>query len=261
MPPRRGRRVHILKLWSLMSKFHRLIRRSSAEMNVSPSVFSEMELMWYAWALAYTRRGTCAYTLLWFCSLGRRSCETLVTGSGLLMLDMVTTLSCFSYTFQSLIVLSVVGPAAARTTPFRAPLCWRARTRSATTEPCVRTVGRQQKVRAVLTLAPLDLVDLFLNLDALEVVKLGLMALELGPELVLASSFLWRAPPPHGPLPAGHAAKAARCVSTGCRASPPPAVAPPARHAPPRPARRAPHGRRDRPWPGTGPCRQTRPLR
>ena len=42
----------------------------------------------------------------------------------------------------------------------------------------------------VLTLAPFDLVDLFLNLQTLEVVKLGLVRLELGMKLVLASFFL-----------------------------------------------------------------------
>lgn len=36
----------LLKLWSLMFRFHRLMRRSSAEMYVSPSEFTEMELMW-----------------------------------------------------------------------------------------------------------------------------------------------------------------------------------------------------------------------
>lgn len=43
----------------------------------------------------------------------------------------------------------------------------------------------------VLALAPLNLVDLFFNLQTLEVVELGLVRLELGVELVLASLFLF----------------------------------------------------------------------
>lgn len=38
----------MLKLWSWMFKFQRFIRRSSLEMKVSPSLFTEMLLMWYA---------------------------------------------------------------------------------------------------------------------------------------------------------------------------------------------------------------------
>jgi len=53
-----------------------------------------------------------------------------------------------------------------------------------------RTVGRDQKVSIVLAPAPLDLVDLLLDLQALEVVKLGLVALEFCPEFVLAPFFL-----------------------------------------------------------------------
>ena len=44
----------------------------------------------------------------------------------------------------------------------------------------------------VLSFAPLDLVDLLLDLQGLEVVELGLVRLELGVELVLASLFLFR---------------------------------------------------------------------
>ena len=47
----------ILKLWSLFSMCHRLIRRSSADRYVAPSLFTEIELMWYVCALANTRRG------------------------------------------------------------------------------------------------------------------------------------------------------------------------------------------------------------
>ncbi len=52
------------------------------------------------------------------------------------------------------------------------------------------TVCRKKEMSRVLTLAPFDLVDLFLNFQALEVVKLGLVRLELGMELVFASFFL-----------------------------------------------------------------------
>ncbi len=36
----------MLKLWSWMLRFHRLMRKSSLLMNVSPSLFTEMLLMW-----------------------------------------------------------------------------------------------------------------------------------------------------------------------------------------------------------------------
>lgn len=52
------------------------------------------------------------------------------------------------------------------------------------------TVGREQKVCRVLTPAPLDFVDLFLDLQTLQVIELGLVRLELGVELVLTSFFL-----------------------------------------------------------------------
>lgn len=42
----------------------------------------------------------------------------------------------------------------------------------------------------ILSFTPLDLVDLLLNLQRLEIVKLGLMRLEFGVELVLAAFFL-----------------------------------------------------------------------
>jgi hypothetical protein len=45
-------------------------------------------------------------------------------------------------------------------------------------------------VGGVLPPAPLDLVDLFLDLERFEVVELGLVRLELGVELVLAALFL-----------------------------------------------------------------------
>jgi hypothetical protein len=45
-------------------------------------------------------------------------------------------------------------------------------------------------VGSVLPPAPLDLVDLFLYLQRLEVIELGLVRLELGVELVFAGLFL-----------------------------------------------------------------------
>lgn len=52
------------------------------------------------------------------------------------------------------------------------------------------TICAKQKVGGVLPPAPLDLVDLFLDLERFEVVELGLVGLELGVELVLAALFL-----------------------------------------------------------------------
>ncbi len=46
---------------------------------------------------------------------------------------------------------------------------------------------------SVLAPAPLDLVDLFLDLERLEVIELGLVRLKLRVELVLAGLFLSRA--------------------------------------------------------------------
>jgi hypothetical protein len=45
-------------------------------------------------------------------------------------------------------------------------------------------------MRRILAATPLDLIDLLLNLERLQVVKLGLVRLELGMELVLASLLL-----------------------------------------------------------------------
>lgn len=50
-----------------------------------------------------------------------------------------------------------------------------------------RTVGREEEVGGILALAPPDLVDLFLDLEGLEVVELGFVRLEFGVELVLAA--------------------------------------------------------------------------
>jgi hypothetical protein len=45
-------------------------------------------------------------------------------------------------------------------------------------------------MRGILSTAPLDLVDFFLDFERLQVVELGLMGLELGVELVFARFFL-----------------------------------------------------------------------
>ena len=50
-----------------------------------------------------------------------------------------------------------------------------------------RTVGRQEKERPRASLAPADLVDALLDLKALEIVELRLVALELGVKLVVAA--------------------------------------------------------------------------
>lgn len=53
-------------------------------------------------------------------------------------------------------------------------------------------VGREQVVGGILPSAPLDFVDLLLDLQRLEVVELGLVGLELGVELILARFLLQR---------------------------------------------------------------------
>ena len=53
----------VVKVWDESSKFHRFTRRSSADRNVSPSEHTEMLLIWYACALAYTLRGVAATTV------------------------------------------------------------------------------------------------------------------------------------------------------------------------------------------------------
>lgn len=45
----------MLKLCSVISRFHRLILKSSADRNVCWSLFTEIELMWYVCAFANTR--------------------------------------------------------------------------------------------------------------------------------------------------------------------------------------------------------------
>lgn len=115
----------MLKLWSWMFKFHRLTRRSSLLKKVSPSLLTEMLLMWYACALAYVRRGTAATTVSWCVIRGSFNAEgslndkrggrgapppplTLAGVSSLDKLFSATTLSDLSNTFHSFIVLSLV---------------------------------------------------------------------------------------------------------------------------------------------------------
>lgn len=54
-------------------------------------------------------------------------------------------------------------------------------------------VCAEQEMSGVLPPAPLDLVDLFFDLERLEIVKLGFVRLELGVKLVLAALFLFQA--------------------------------------------------------------------
>ena len=60
---KQGPRRNVLKDWLLTSRCQRLTRRSSAEMNVSPSAFTDSELTWYACALAKHRLLVAATTL------------------------------------------------------------------------------------------------------------------------------------------------------------------------------------------------------
>ena len=120
-----------------MFRFHKLMRRSSADMYVSPSEFMLIELMWYACAFAYTLRGTAATILSWKAMRGNRNwgvcpfsanvepfCargELLGWKSEVLRepednddadrLFSATTRSDFSKTFQSLMVLSATSMA------------------------------------------------------------------------------------------------------------------------------------------------------
>ena len=49
-----GLMSRMLKLWLLTPRFQTLMRRSSADRKVSPSLLGEIELMWYVCALANT---------------------------------------------------------------------------------------------------------------------------------------------------------------------------------------------------------------
>lgn len=52
------------------------------------------------------------------------------------------------------------------------------------------TICTEQEMSGILPSAPLDLVDLFLDLKRFEVIELGLVGLKLGVELVFAALFL-----------------------------------------------------------------------
>ena len=52
------------------------MRRSSAERKVAPSLFTEMELMWYVCAFEKTRRGVATVCASPRTSAGTRSCAT-----------------------------------------------------------------------------------------------------------------------------------------------------------------------------------------
>lgn len=114
----------ILKLCSWMLRFHRLMRRSSLLMNVSPSLLTEMLLIWYACALAYVLRGTAATTVSWCVIRGSFKAEASLndrrggrgappppTPAGVSSLERLfsaTTFSDLSNTFHNFIVLSLV---------------------------------------------------------------------------------------------------------------------------------------------------------
>lgn len=170
-------------------------------MYVSPSEFTEMELMWYACALAYIFRGTAATIVSWCVSVGNRRLVPLPTrGSGggrregctlpecaaifrnpsVERLFSATTFSDFSKTFHNLIVLSIwiVSWTLAKQRQdlkvFKGML----------------TIRAEQKVSRILPSTPFDFVDLLFDLERLEVVELRLVALEFSVELVFTALFL-----------------------------------------------------------------------
>lgn len=93
-----------------MFKFHKLIRKSSAEMYVSWSELTEIEWIWYACAFEYTFRGIAAMMLSCCVIRGsRKLCDIVGGGNGRwpsCKLDSDTTRNDFSNTFHNLIVLS-----------------------------------------------------------------------------------------------------------------------------------------------------------
>lgn len=114
----------MLKLWSWILRFHKLIRRSSLLIKVSPSLLTEMLFMWYACAFAYVLRGTAATTVSWCVILGSfnidgslkdkrgaRGAPPPPTPAGVSSVERLfsaTTFNDLSNTFQSFIVLSFV---------------------------------------------------------------------------------------------------------------------------------------------------------
>lgn len=60
----------ILKLRSVISRFHRFTRRSSVEIKVCRSELTEMELMWYVWALLNIRLAVASTIKSIGCSTG-----------------------------------------------------------------------------------------------------------------------------------------------------------------------------------------------
>lgn len=101
-------RGHSLKLRSVISKFHIFIRRSSAEMKCSPSLFGSTEFTWYACAFAYTLRRLVATAVPATETCGNASvplCGRIpsLTAFGTAV---VTFFSCFSRTFHNFTVLS-----------------------------------------------------------------------------------------------------------------------------------------------------------
>jgi hypothetical protein len=88
--------------------------------------------------------------------------------------DSDTTRNDFSNTFHSLIVLSrkVIQK------KYEPRVC------------SAHTVGGQKEMSGILSFAPLDLVDLLLDLKRLEIVELRFMRLKFRVKLVLAALFL-----------------------------------------------------------------------
>lgn len=107
-PPFSNTKENSLKLRSVISKFHMFIRRSSAEMKCSPSLFGSTEFTWYAWAFAYTLRRLVATAVPATETCGKASvprCGRIpsLTAFGTAI---VTFFICFSRTFHNFTVLS-----------------------------------------------------------------------------------------------------------------------------------------------------------
>mmetsp|Transcript_6889 Transcript_6889/g.13276 ORF Transcript_6889/g.13276 Transcript_6889/m.13276 type:complete len:211 (+) Transcript_6889:473-1105(+) len=91
----------------LMSKFHRLIRRSSADRNVSLSLTSDTELIWYACPLANVLRGHAIMRRSLLYKGSRKACREPPLGA-LVYCSTRATGRSRSRTRQSLTVLSFV---------------------------------------------------------------------------------------------------------------------------------------------------------